>query len=398
MSALRFSGSLLALMLVGAAPAAAQTAAAQPLDASRFHPADLGTLSTAAPAPAIEPPLPDAIYAPAPLAGPMGGLPALASPPLSADELAARANSAAFTVPPGPTDNPDPFVVKLQVLLDRAHVSPGVIDGYYGENVSKAIAAAETMAGLPADGVVDADLWALLEGGDGSPVLAPYVLNEEDVAGPFVPDMPSDYGEMAELDRLAYRDPIERIAERFHMDEFFLRRLNPGKRFDAGETILVADVGAPAEVKVVRIIADKGTRQVLGYDAGGRLAVAYPATIGSSGQPSPTGRHAVKAVVKDAEYWYRPDVNFKQGDNTKPLRLAPGPNNPIGAVWIGLDKPTYGIHGTPEPSKIDKTNSHGCVRLTNWDARELAGLIKRGVPVDFVETATNPLEPAEARR
>ena len=131
------------------------------------------------------------------------------------------------------------------------------------------------------------------------------------------------------------------------------------------------------------VIADKERAQLIGLDAAGHIVVAYPATIGSVETPSPSGVHTVNAIAINAAYYYRPDVNFVQGENHEPLTIPPGPNNPIGTTWIDLTEPTYGIHGTPEPSKIDKTNSHGCVRLTNWDAEELAGLVTKGVPVTF---------------
>ena len=168
------------------------------------------------------------------------------------------------------------------------------------------------------------------------------------------------------------------------MDEGFLRRLNAGVSFEApGATVMVASLGRPAKSRVTRLVADKGNKQLIGYDAAGALVVAYPATIGSDELPSPSGTHTIAAIAVNPDYWYRPDVNFKQGNNTKPLRLPPGPKNPVGTVWIGLDKPTYGIHGTPQPSKIDKTSSHGCVRLTNWNAEELPKLVQPGVPVEF---------------
>jgi lipoprotein-anchoring transpeptidase ErfK/SrfK len=378
----------------------AQAIAPQPLDTSRFQPADLGTLSSSVPSsPASAPPA-EAIYGTAPLGAPVEVAPIEAIPQgpatvvqkpavpmLSADELVMQANAATFTTVPVRGDSPDPLVVKLQVLLDRVHASPGVIDGFYGDNVAKAIAAAEIMSGLPADGVLDAELWSVLQTSAAAPVLSTYVLTAEDVNGPFVPSMPADYGEMAQLQKLAYRDPAEGLAEKFHMDELFLRRLNPGNSFtEPGTSIVVANTGSAAKVKVAQLVADKTVRQLRGYDVSGRLVVAYPATIGNTSSPSPTGLHAIKNIADNAEYWYRPDVNFKQGDNTKALRLAPGPNNPIGAAWIGLDRPTYGIHGTPEPSKIDKTGSHGCVRLTNWDVRELVKLVASGVTVDFIES------------
>ncbi len=278
-----------------------------------------------------------------------------------------------------------PSVARLQILLDRAHVSPGVIDGMTGGNLSKAIAALENMNGLPSTGRMGPAVDDILAALGSSPVLVPYVVTAADTAGPFVPVMPKDYGEMAQLPALAYRDAAEELAERFHMDEGFLRRLNPGARFNAGETITVADVGPGAKTKVYHLVADSAARQLLGYDQQWNLVVAYPATIGSTDMPSPSGIHAVKAIAVNPVYWYRPKVNFQQGKNDKPLKLAPGPNNPVGAVWIGLDKPTYGIHGTPEPSRIDKTNSHGCLRLTNWDALELAHLVRPGVEVEFVD-------------
>ncbi len=303
------------------------------------------------------------------------------------DLLISLANDAVYTKDPFPKgQRSDPRMIKLQVLLDRNHVSPGVIDGIAGGNVFKAVRAFEEMRGHEVDGVIDAALWAELEGGYSEPALVSYTITPEDVAGPFVPTMPGDYAEQAQLPGLSYRDAAEMLAERFHMDEAFLRRLNPDVSFtEAGVDVVVANVGKPLKAKVAHIVADKQLKQLRGYDAAGKLVVAYPATIGSSDMPSPTGTHAVKAIAINPDYWYRPKVNFQQGANTKALRLPPGPNGPVGATWVGLDKPTYGLHGTPEPSKIDKTNSHGCVRLTNWDARELAGLVVPGVPVDFQE-------------
>ncbi|MFD1703217.1 L,D-transpeptidase family protein [Methylopila henanensis] len=303
------------------------------------------------------------------------------------DLLIALANDAVYSDAPYPKgQHADPRMIKLQVLLDRAHASPGVIDGINGGNVAKAIAAFEMMIGHPVDGVMDAELWARLESVSSEPVLVSYELTEKDVAGPFTPVLPADYAEQAQLPAAGYRDPVEMLAERFHMDEGFLRRLNPDVDFTmAGSVITVANPGSPQKAKVASIVADKGRRQIFAYDLAGRLVASYPATIGSADLPSPTGVHAVKAIAINPEYWYRPKVNFQQGENTKALRLPPGPNAPVGSVWIGLDKPTYGLHGTPEPSKIDKTNSHGCVRLTNWDANELAHLVAPGVPVDFRE-------------
>ncbi|WP_139315229.1 L,D-transpeptidase family protein [Mongoliimonas terrestris] len=279
-----------------------------------------------------------------------------------------------------------PLVVKMQILLDRAGLSPGVIDGYMGLNVQKAIVAFEAKHGLPVDGLMDGAVWSALALYETEPVLGSYTLTEADVAGPFVPHLPSDYGEMARLPGLSYRDAAEMLAERTHMDLEFLLQINPGADFTrAGTVVTVAAPGRPARTKVAHVVADKRSKQVVGYDAEGRIVVAYPATIGSASLPSPIGRHVVEGVAINPDYWYRPDVNFVQGNNRKALRLPPGPNGPVGSVWIDLSAPTYGIHGTPNPDAIDKGFSHGCVRLTNWDADELAHLVAKGVPVDFVD-------------
>jgi lipoprotein-anchoring transpeptidase ErfK/SrfK len=169
------------------------------------------------------------------------------------------------------------------------------------------------------------------------------------------------------------------------MDVDLLKTLNPNATWAAGEEIAVTAWGPNKQGKVAKLVADKSDRQLRGYDAEGKLLVAYPATIGSTDNPSPTGTHIIDAIAPMPNYTYNPEVNFQQGDNTSKLIIPPGPNGPVGAMWIDLTDPTFGIHGTPEPSKIDKTNSHGCVRLTNWDAEELATLVDKGVPVDFVD-------------
>ena len=276
---------------------------------------------------------------------------------------------------------PNPAVVKLEILLDRVGASPGVIDGYDGENLRKAVAAFEMMHGGEPDGLLSPQLLQALD--QPGAVIGNYAITDQDVAA-IVPPLPTDYGEMAKLSFLGYTSVAEELAERFHMDQKFLEALNPGARFVAGETIYGAITGPDKQGEVTRIEADKGTRQVRAYGADGRLIVAYPATIGSTSTPSPSGTHTVLAVVHNPTYTYNPDINFKQGNNDKVLTIPPGPNGPVGSTWIDLSEPTFGIHGTPEPSLIDKASSHGCVRLTNWDAEELAALVKKGVTVEFL--------------
>ncbi len=232
------------------------------------------------------------------------------------------------------------------------------------------------MQGLKEDGALNEEVWAKLSA-DAGPAVKTYQLTKEDVAGPYVPELPSDYAEMAKLDRLAYRDAAEMLAERFHMDEALIRSLNPEADFKTeGQTILVADPGADPETKVDRIVVDKSKGELIAYAEDGRIVLMDPATIGSEDTPSPSGTMKVKGSAREPTYEYDPKKNFQQGKNRKKLTLPPGPNGPVGSVWIDLSKPTYGIHGTPEPSQIDKTASHGCVRLTNWDAEALSRLVK----------------------
>ncbi|ESW68686.1 hypothetical protein X773_28930 [Mesorhizobium sp. LSJC285A00] len=275
-------------------------------------------------------------------------------------------------------------VAALQVLLDRAGASPGVVDGRFGSNVDKALAAYNQITGsnLRSTDAVGIQAALAQTGGD---AFANYTITPEDAAGPYVASIPEDYSQKAQLDRMAYTSVTEALAERFHMDENYLKGLNPEADFSRPGTIIkVANFGRLVATPVARIVADKDKKQVFAYDAGGKLVAAYPATIGSADTPSPTGTHTVSRVALDPNYTYNPSINFKQGQNDKILTIPPGPNGPVGSVWIALDKPTYGIHGTPDPSKIGKTESHGCVRLTNWDARELAKLVSSGVTVEFV--------------
>lgn len=295
-------------------------------------------------------------------------------------------NAATFTSGSEAIRGPSPIILKAQILLDRAGASPGVIDGISGGNVAKAIAAVETVLGLPIDGRLDAEVWSALGGDQAADVLVEYTITDKDAAYPYLPEIPSDYAVQAELAGLNYTSPEEMFAERFHMDVKLLTALNPGVDLrQPGNTIIVAGIeGQALTGKITRIEADKARRQVRAYDAQNRLVVAYPATIGSADNPSPTGDHIVNTIAPNPVYYYNPD-NFVQGENRTKLELPPGPNNPVGTMWIDLSEPSYGIHGTPEPSKIDKTGSHGCIRLTNWDAEELATLVEPGVAVSFVE-------------
>lgn len=280
-----------------------------------------------------------------------------------------------------PAALPDPAVARLQILLDQHGASPGVIDGFDGENMRKAVMGIQAMAAMPMTGIVDDSVLGLVE--TGQPVIEDYVIaapDLDDVTGP----IPDDYEEKAQLDFLGYGSVQEALAERFHMDVDLLGSLNPNAAFEPGETISVAVTGPDQTGDVRRIEADKSLRQVRAFDAQGNLIATYPATIGSQDPPSPSGSYLVEVVASMPNYTYNPEVNFQQGDNTEVLTIPPGPNGPVGSMWIALSKPTYGIHGTPEPRQIDKTNSYGCVRLTNWDAEELGSMVSKGATVDFL--------------
>ena len=286
----------------------------------------------------------------------------------------------------GAAGEPDPVILKVQILLDRADVSPGVIDGYEGDNLTKAITSFEEINDLSVDGELDEEVWKMLGGDDDAELLVDYEITAEDAETEFLDEIPDDYAERAKLDALGFTSIEEMLAERHHLDIELFKALNEDKDLSEGTTILVADVGdRRSSGTVARIEADKGRAQLRAYDDDDKLILAYPATIGSEENPSPEGEHQVEAIAIDPTYTYRPDENFQQGDNEEVLEIAPGPNNPVGTVWIALSEPTYGIHGSAEPSEIDKTASHGCVRLTNWDAEELAHLVETGITVKFID-------------
>lgn len=316
-------------------------------------------------------------------------------PPIqaSASPLAQAIDKAAWTpkLPRGEATRN--ALIRAEVLLSRAHFSPGVIDGQDGGNLKVALAAYERANGLPEDGKLDADVWQKLAT-DTAPVVTDYVITDADVAGPFVEAIPKDYVEMAKLPRLAYTSPIEALAEKFHMDEALLKALNPGANFGvAGTTIVVAAPGPdvlPAPVTLVEV--DKARNQVRAFGADGALLASYPATVGSTDMPTPAGEWKVTGVSNDPDWRYDP-AKLHFGDRTVgKLDIKPGPNNPVGAVWIALSAPTYGIHGAPEPRLVGKTASHGCVRLTNWDARQLGSAVGKATKVVFLGA-----EPARAK-
>jgi lipoprotein-anchoring transpeptidase ErfK/SrfK len=297
-------------------------------------------------------------------------------------------NAAAPTPTAATTDQRD-RLIKVEVLLDRAHFSPGVIDGRGGDNLRRAMLAFEAAHNLPATGQVDPGLWTALTAQDAAPVVTDYTISADDEKGPFIGKLPTDMKVMAKLAYMGFTNPLEGLAEKFHMDPALLKALNPGVDFAAaGATIVVAATGgAPLAGPVTRIEVDKSTQQVRAFDAAGVLEAVYPATVGSQERPAPSGEWAVRSVAKRPDYTYDP-ARLTFGKSKKVLTIPPGPNNPVGSTWIALTKDTYGIHGAPDPSLVGKRASHGCVRLTNWDASQLGAAVKKGATVDFVGTET----------
>lgn len=278
----------------------------------------------------------------------------------------------------------DAAMVRIEVLLDRAHFSPGVIDGYNGENVRKAVSAYQASHNMAVNGQADADLLQQLTAQDSTPALVRYTIAAEDAAGPFA-SVPQDLEAMSHMDHLGYASAAEAIAEKFHMDEDLLRTLNPSVDFaQAGTPIVVTNVGGDLSADVASIVIDKRERSLRAYDASGNMLAFYPATVGSADAPAPSGDFTVRSVAFNPTYHYDPARLPTFGRRAHgALTIKAGPNNPVGAVWIALSRETYGIHGAPEPQQVSKTQSHGCVRLTNWDATELGHAVGAGVPVSF---------------
>ncbi len=270
-----------------------------------------------------------------------------------------------------------------QVLLDRANFSPGVIDGIMGGNTTQAIRAYQRANDLDVDGELDEEVLRHLTDSHSGDVFRTYTISQDDVDEQFV-DVPSGMEAMAELERVGSETSEEMLAERFHMDLDFLKALNPDADFgSAGTEIVVIDAGENRLDKpVTRIEVDKGEDAVRAYAEDGTLLARYPATVGSRSFPSPSGSMEVRAVAPEATYHFDPEGRDWGPDEQ--LTIPAGPNNPVGGIWIDLSKDGYGIHGSPDPQLIGKTASHGCVRLTNWDAKELAEAVSQGTTVEFV--------------
>jgi len=279
----------------------------------------------------------------------------------------------------------DERLLATQVMLDRAGYSPGEIDAAAGTSTDRALAAFAKHGGktdaLPADAVTT------------------YTISQEDAAGPFTASIPSDMIEMAKLPALGYTSILEMLGERFHASPALLKRMNPSAKFAAGETIkvpfvanAVAPVGPPPgrqndpnNPATTTLTVRKSSSDLTVTDNAGTVLMYAPVTTGSEHDPLPIGEWKVTGVQRNPKFHYNPALFWDAEAGHSKATVPAGPNNPVGVVWVDITRPHYGLHGTPEPSKIGKTESHGCVRLTNWDAQKLASLVRPGTRVVFSE-------------
>lgn len=277
-----------------------------------------------------------------------------------------------------------PAVVRAQILLGRQHFSAGEIDGEFGTNLRKTVTAFQQDRQLAVTGRVDAATWAALNG-DTAPVTIAYAVTQADAQGPFV-EIPKTMEDQAKLPALGYSSLLEELAERFHVSPRVLQALNPGADFSqVGQVIRAPNVLTMPPPAAARLVVTKTESSVRAYSDDGKLLAFYVATIGSEHDPLPVGEWKIRGVSRNPVFHYNPDLFWDAKDTDQKATIHAGPNNPVGLAWIDLSKEHYGIHGTPEPSLIGHAASHGCIRLTNWDALELAGIVKPGTPAVMKE-------------
>lgn len=280
-----------------------------------------------------------------------------------------------------PTKRDRAAILRAQILLSRARFSPGEIDAAYGSNMRAALAGFQQKHRMRPTGVLDSATWNALNA-DSAQVLSTYTITDADVTGPFF-DIPEDMADKAKLPALGYGSVEEALGERFHASPALLKELNPGKDLRrAGETIVVPNVlGGEPLPKAAKLVVDESSKTLVLFDAANKVIAQFPTSTGSANDPLPVGNWKINGVHKNPTFHYNPKLFWDSKPGEGKAVIKPGPNNPVGLVWVDLSKEHYGIHGTPVPRLIGKTESNGCIRLTNWDVMLLADVVDSSTQV-----------------
>jgi lipoprotein-anchoring transpeptidase ErfK/SrfK len=303
----------------------------------------------------------------------------------------------------------DQTILHAQVILDHLGFAPGILDGREGRSLVAALKGFQSTRNLPQTGKLDPRTLSALHPYRALRPMRKLALTPEALAGPFVNPMPKDPVEQGKLPALAYRGPMEKLAEMYHTTPDVLRELNDRNAQLVPGTVLTFPNALPAsrdypagldpawratldmlnvdanQPQGKRIVVDKSDRTLSVYDAGDRLVALFSATMGSSHDPLPIGSWKIQGADYNPKFAYNPELFWDVSDSKEKVLLPAGPNGPVGVVWLDLNKPHYGIHGTPEPQTIGRSESHGCIRLTNWDVARLALMVKPGTVAVFQE-------------